>query len=475
VSRVAARPSDWLEATTGAPEIGVPLVPHEAPLDESSPLLTDLYELAMLHVYHEQGMDQIAVFELFMRKLPERRSFLLAAGLEQALVYLQHLRFTERELGWLAETGRFSAAFLDYLAEFRFTGDVHAMPEGTVFFANEPILRVTAPLPEAQLVESRLMNILHLQTLIASKAARFKLAAPEVPLVDFGLRRAHGAEAGLFAARASYLAGFAGTATVLAGMRYGIPIFGTMAHSFIQAHGSESLAFEHFARTRPHDVTLLIDTYDIETGARHAIETAQRLARDGIQVNAVRIDSGDLIRDSRRVREMLDQAGLHEVGVFLSGSLDDGRIKELVEAGAPVSGFGVGTSLDVSPDAPYLDCVYKLQEYAGEPRRKRSAGKSTWPGRKQVYRRFDAAGRMCGDTVCLESDPPRGRPLLVKVMEHGRRLSAPAGLEELRERAAESLAALPPGLRELDGGSPYPVEIAESVRALAAQVDRATR
>jgi len=457
------------------PEVGVPLHPHAAPLDESSPLLTDLYELAMLHVYHEQGMHDTAVFEMFMRRLPEQRGFLIAAGLEQALDYIEHLRFGRRELGWLAETKRFSDDFLDYLAHFRFTGEVHALPEGTAFFANEPMLRVTAPLPEAQLVESRLMNILHLQTVIASKAARFRLAARDAALVDFGLRRAHGAEAGLYAARAGYLAGFEGTATVLAGMRYGIPIFGTMAHSFVQAHASEAQAFERFARARPDDVTLLIDTYDTENGARYAVDVARRLRRDGIVVKAVRIDSGDLERDARRVRALLDAAGLTEIDVFLSGSLDEMRVKSLVESGVPVSGFGVGTNLDVSADAPFLDCVYKLQEYAGRPKRKRSAGKSTWPGRKQVFRRYRADGVMESDTVGLETDQLGGRPLIEKVMEGGRRIQPSPALTAVRERAARSLASLPRALRELDAGATLEVEISDSIRALAAQVDADTR
>lgn len=457
------------------PQIGVPLDPHAAPLDESSPLLTDLYELAMLDVYHQQGMHDTAVFEMFMRRLPAQRGFLVAAGLEQALDYIEHLRFGGRELDWLAETGRFSDDFLNYLAHFRFSGEVHALPEGTVFFANEPMLRVTAPLPEAQIVESRLMNILHLQTVIASKAARFRLAARNTALVDFGLRRAHGAEAGLYAARAGYLAGFEGTATVLAGMRYGIPIFGTMAHSFVQAHAGETEAFERFGHARPDDVTLLIDTYDTESGARHAIDAARRLAHDGISVKAVRIDSGDLDRDARRVRALLDAAGLDEVEVFLSGSLDEIRIKALIANGVPVGGFGVGTNLDVSADAPFLDCVYKLQEYAGQPKRKRSAGKSTWPGRKQVFRRYRADGRMESDTIGLESDRPAGRPLIEKVMEDGRRIQPSPALSVARARAAESLACLPHALRELDPGAAFEVEISESIRALAAQVDAASR
>jgi nicotinic acid phosphoribosyltransferase len=283
---------------------------------ENSALLTDLYQLTMLQTYHAKCMQETAVFELFARRLPPERGFLLAAGLEQVLAYLENLRFTPEELDWLAGCGRFDPRFVNFLAEFRFSGTVHALPEGTALFADEPILRITAPLPQAQLVESRLINLIHYQTLIASKAARCVLAAPGKLLVDFGMRRAHGAEAGLLAARAAYLAGFGGTATVLAGMRFGIPLFGTMAHSLVQAHDREEDAFEHFAATQPDNVVLLIDTYDTEAAARKLILLASRLQTRGITIKGVRIDSGDLAEHARRVRRILDDGGLRSGSPF---------------------------------------------------------------------------------------------------------------------------------------------------------------
>src|SRR5436305_5865222 len=362
----------------------------------TSVLLTDLYQLNMMQAYLDRGETKAAVFEFFVRKLPRDRGFLIAAGLEQVLGFLEQLRFTREELDWLGNTGRFGKNFLAHLAELRFTGDVHAMPEGTVFFANEPILRVTAPLPQAQLVETRVINLLQFQSMIAAKAARMVLAAPGKRLVDFGLRRAHGAEAGLMAARASYIAGFAGTATVLAGKLFGIPIFGTMAHSYVESYDDESLAFENFARARPENLTLLIDTYDTERAARRIVALAPKLKAAGIKISAVRIDSGDLVALANNVRRILDDAGLADVAIFVSGGLDEDRLAALIAAGAPISGFGIGTSLATSQDAPVLDCAYKLQEYAGLPRRKRSAGKQTWPGRKQVWRQFGTDGRMIG-------------------------------------------------------------------------------
>jgi nicotinate phosphoribosyltransferase len=360
---------------------------------------------------------------------------------------------------------------LDELARLRFTGDVHAMPEGTVFFADEPILRVTAPLPQAQLAETRLINILHFQSLIASKAARMLLAAPGKALVDFGLRRAHGGEAGLWAARASYIAGFAGTATVLAGQRYGIPIFGTMAHSFIQAYDDEALAFENFARSRPNDLTLLIDTYDTLAAARKVVALAPRLKADGITIRAVRIDSGDLIASSKGVRRIFDDAGLTAVNIFASGGLDEDSIAELLRAGAPINGFGVGASLTASSDVPVLDCAYKLQEYAGLARRKQSVGKVTWPGRKQVWRRYGADGRMAGDLISLESDKGAGKPLIQLVMQDGRRIAPSPSLGDVRARAARDLERLPEPLRRLEPGASYPVEVAQSLVRLGTEVD----
>ena len=438
-----------------------------------SPLLTDLYQLTMLNAYHAHGMRETAVFELFVRKLPPGRNFLMAAGLEQAVAFLEQLRFAPGELEWIERSGKFGRGFAAQLADMRFTGDVHAMPEGTIFFANEPILRVTAPISEAQLVESRLINLVHFETLVASKAARSVLAAPGKLLVDFGLRRAHGAEAGLLAARASYLAGFAGTATVMAAPEMGIPVFGTMAHSFVQAHDDEAAAFEHFADTYPRGTTLLIDTYDTELAARKVVTLAARLRARGMRVAGVRLDSGDLGALSRTVRRILDEGGLADVTIFASGNLDEYRLRELIASGSPIDGFGIGTSLVTSSDAPFLDAVYKLQEYAGKPRRKRSTGKATWPGRKQVYRHCGARGGLDHDVVTVESDHQPGEPLLVPVMKNGRRLHAAEGLDAARSRAAAQLASLPERLRSLEEcGNPYRVEIAPALRRLAAEVDR---
>lgn len=437
-----------------------------------SVLLTDLYQLTMLQTYHAEQMRETAVFELFVRRLPPERNFLIAAGLEQALDYLENLRFTAAELEWLANTGRFSSSFLAMLASFRFTGTVHALPEGTIFFANEPILRITAPLPEAQLVESRLINLIHFQTLIAAKAARCVLAAPDQLLVDFGMRRAHGAEAALLAARATWLAGFAGTATVLAGMRFGIPLFGTMAHSLIQAHDREEDAFQRFAAAQPGNVMLLLDTYDTEAAAHKLVALAPRLQAAGIQIKGARIDSGDLAEHARRVRRILDEGDLNHVTLFGSGDLDEYRLSALLDAGAPYNGFGIGTRLDASTDAPTLDMVYKLQEYAGRPRRKRSEGKATWPGRKQVYRRTTADGIFSGDVLGLEDAPQPGEPLLVQVMEDGQRLQVSEPLSIPRDRVRAQLAILPPALRELQPAPAYPVEVAPELRELAARLDQ---
>jgi nicotinate phosphoribosyltransferase len=436
-----------------------------------SPLLTDLYQFTMLQAYFAQGMNDIAVFEFFVRRLPRNRNFLMAAGLEQALQFLENLSFTGEELDWVRKSGRFSQDFPDQLAKLRFTGDVHAMPEGTLFFADEPILRVTAPIAQAQLVESRLINLLHFQTLVASKAARVVLTAPGKLLVDFGMRRAHGAEAALFAARASYIAGFDGTSNVLAGAEFGIPTFGTMAHSFIEAHDSEEHAFERFARTQPENVTLLIDTYDTEAAAHKVVQLAPRLKKAGITVKTVRIDSGDLALHAHNVRWILDAAGLKEIGIFSSGSLDEYALRNLLSQGAPIDGFGVGTSMVTSADAPYLDCAYKLQEYAERARRKRSEGKATWPGRKQAYRAYDTSGVMTGDVLTLETDPQPGEALIQPTMRNGKRVRAPETLEDIRRRAAEQLQRLPPHLRELEDAPPYPVTVAPALRELAVAVD----
>lgn len=437
-----------------------------------SPLLTDLYQLNMIQAYQEHGETQTAVFEFFVRKLPGSRSFLMAAGLEQALEFLENLQFSAADLDWLAGCGRFSRSLIDQLASFRFTGDVQAIPEGTIFFPNEPILRVTAPLPQAQLVETRLINILHFQSLIAAKAARHVLLAPGKLLVDFGLRRAHGAEAGLMAARASHIAGYAGTATMLAGQLYGIPIYGTMAHSFVQAFDDESAAFEAFAQSRPEGLILLIDTYDTEAATRKVVALAPRLKSKGITIRGVRLDSGDLVALSKSVRMILDAGGCKDVTIFASGGIDEAELAEFAHAGAPIDGFGIGTSLTTSFDVPALDCAYKLQEYAGLGRRKLSAGKATWPGRKQVWRRYGADGRMAGDTISLEGDAQEGEPLIEPVMKNGRRLRPLPALADARARAARDLDRLPETLRRLEVGAAYPVEIGQGLRTYTADVDR---
>jgi nicotinate phosphoribosyltransferase len=439
---------------------------------ETSPLLTDLYQINMIQAYLDHGDTQTAVFEFFVRTLPARRGFLLAAGLHQALDYLENLRFSAAEIAWLKNTGRFKKNLLDYLGEFRFSGDVHAMAEGTAFFANEPILRVTAPLPQAQFVESRLINILHFQSLIAAKAARMKLAAPDKLLVDFGLRRAHGAEAGLLAARASYLAGFAGTATVLAGEMFGIPLYGTMAHSFIEAFDDETAAFETFARARPDNLVLLLDTYDTDAAARKVVALAPRLKAAGIAIRGVRLDSGDLVALANSVRGILDRGGLADVTIFASGGLDEDSLAEFARKNAPIDGLGIGTSLTTSSDVPAVDCAYKLQEYAGVARRKRSAKKATWPGRKQVWRRYGADGRMEGDILALEGHDKPGEALLQLVMQGGRRLRPSPPLDDIRLRVKRELERLPEPLRRLEPGTTYPVEVADELVMLAAAVDR---
>lgn len=444
-------------------------------MTENSALLTDLYQLTMLQGYYEQGMEELAVFEFFVRKLPKNRGYLVAAGLEQVLIYLEQLRFSPAEIEWLAGTRRFKPAVLDRLATLRFTGDVHAMPEGTVFFPNEPILRITAPLPEAQLIESRLINLLHFQTLIASKAARSVLMAEDKLLVDFGMRRAHGSEAALLAARASYLAGFDGSATVAASMSFGVPIYGTMAHSFVQTHSQESRAFVHFAEANPDNVVLLIDTYDTERAAQKVVDLAPALQAHGIKIKGVRLDSGDLAAHAEKVRAILDSGGLQDTTIFVSGSIDEYKLADLIAQKAPIDGFGIGTHLDTSADAPYLDCAYKLQEYAGIARRKRSEGKATWPGRKQVYRHYNDNGVMSLDTVTVADASCSGQPLLQSVMHGGTVTALRPGLIEIRGYARDQLHGLPEALRKLSDTPDYPVVISAELQALANSVDEQTR
>jgi nicotinate phosphoribosyltransferase len=439
----------------------------------SSLLLTDLYQLTMLQSYWQHRMDKVAVFELFVRKLPPQRAFLVAAGLEQALDFIEQAQFGDDELAWIDGCGKFAPGFAGWLRGLRFTGDVWAMPEGTVFFPNEPVLRVVAPIAQAQWLETRLLNLIHFETVVASKAVRSVLAAKGRTLIDFGLRRAHGAEAGALAARAAYLAGFAGTATAYAGPRFGIPVFGTMAHSFVQAHDSEVQAFIDFAESFPDSAMLLIDTYDTIAAARRVAALAPRLARRDIRIRGVRLDSGDLDAQSREVRRILDAAGLRDCAIFASGNLDEHRVRALVDAGAPIASFGIGTSLTTSSDAPCLDAAYKLAEYDGIARRKRSSNKATWPGRKQVWRRTSGDRTFAGDSVRLADEKGVGTPLLDCVMREGRRVAPSPALARVRAYCHRQLEALPAELKTLAAPAPrYPVSISPAVRMLADAVDR---
>lgn len=428
----------------------------------------------MLQSYYEEGMEETAVFEFFVRRLPAHRNFLLFAGLEQVLEYIENLRFSQDELEWLEQSGRFDAGFVQRLEQFRFSGDVHAIAEGSVFFPDEPVLRVTAALPEAQLIESRLINILHYQTLVASKAARCRIVAPDKTLVDFGMRRAHGAEAALLAARANYIAGFDGTATIQAEQDFGIPLFGTMAHAYIQSHQSESQAFENYAHSHPDNVVLLIDTYDTRRGAEKVVRLAKSLNKEGITIKAVRLDSGDLLELSASVRRILDDGDCHDVSIFASGDLDEYAVAKIVDSGCPIDALGIGTRLNISRDAPSLDCVYKLQEYAGQARRKKSVGKTTWPGCKQVYRHRASNGNFDGDLVTLADDVRGdGEGLIAPVMRKGQRVKPAETIEHIRERSNEQLASLPEYLRVLDDSAmSYPVEMSQGLQDLAEQVDK---
>ncbi|HEX4803288.1 MAG TPA: nicotinate phosphoribosyltransferase [Myxococcaceae bacterium] len=435
--------------------------------DETAPLLTDLYELTMLRSYFEEGLEGRAVFSLFVRRLPEARNFLLACGLDDVLRYLERLSFPEAVLHQLKKLDRFPSDFLDRLSRLRFTGDVWAMPEGMPFFASEPLLEVCAPLPEAQLVETFLLNTIHLGSLIASKAARVALAAAGRQVVDFGLRRMQGADAGLKGARAMYVGGIDATSNVLAGCTYGIPLAGTMAHSFIQTHPDELSAFRAFVRLYPSTI-LLVDTFDTLQGVENIVRLAKELG-DRFQVHGIRLDSGDLLELSKTARARLDEAGLSNVEIFASGELDEHEIERLISHGAPIQGFGVGTAMGVSADAPSLDVAYKLVSYEGETRVKLSPGKEVLPGQKQVFR-IEDNGIASRDALACFGEALPGRPLLSLVMRAGRRLSPPEPLDRIRARARDEIALLPAALRQISRAEPpYPVEPSA---ALMAERDR---
>jgi nicotinate phosphoribosyltransferase len=411
-------------------------------------LCTDLYELTMAQSYLEHGKTGTAVFSLFVRKLPPNRNFLVSCGLETLLEALERFRFGDREIRYLKSLGRFKDFFLDFLREYEFRGNLYAIPEGRVVFQNEPLVQVEGPLPEVQILETLVINVIHFQTVIASKAVRSFLVAGGRTLVDFGFRRAHGLEAGIYAARACYIAGFAGTSNLEAGRRFGIPVFGTVAHSYIMVFDSEEEAFRAFAESFPKNAVFLIDTYDTLEAARKTVDLAKR----GVPVVGVRIDSGDVETLSREVRRILDDAGLKDVKIIVSGGVDEYAIEGWVSKGCPIDAFGVGTRFITSDDAPHLDMAYKLVEYGGRPKVKTSPGKATFPYRRQVCR-FYSGETMDHDEVVVFGKETGGESLVRQVVRGGTLTEKLPTLDQIRDTLQEDLRRLPEGLKRLERGT----------------------
>ncbi len=434
-------------------------------------LLTDFYELTMAQSYFAEGMDGEATFSLYVREYPPDRGYMVAAGVDDALDCLAALSFNDASVAYLRDTGVFTGDFLDHLREFRFTGSVRAMPEGSLFFADEPILEVTAPVIVAQLAETIVINQVQYQSLLATKSARCVDAAHGRPLADFAARRTHGSEASLRMARASYIAGFGATSNVLAARRYGIPPTGTMAHSYITSFDDEAEAFRAYARRFPDRSILLLDTYDTLNAAHIAADVAKEMETDGRRLTGVRLDSGDFDDLSRKVRGILDNAGLDYVRIVASGGLDEYELERLIEGGAPIDMFGVGTRVGVSADAPYCDMVYKMVCYDGRPVMKLSTGKSSLPGGKQIFRQYDGDGSMTGDVIALEDESlESGEPLLQLAMQNGRRTIAASPIDAARQRVADGLDALPDEYKRLRAPSRYPVSVSPAVRRLETQI-----
>lgn len=430
-------------------------------------LLTDLYELTMAASYFENKMAEPATFSLFIRKFPPDRAYFVAAGLQDVLDYVAHFHFSETDLAYLDSTGTFSDDFLHHLKKMRFTGTIRALAEGEIFFRDEPILEVTAPIIEAQILETLIINTINLQSMIATKAARCVHAASGRGLIDFSLRRTHGMDAGLKVARSSYIAGFDATSNVLAGKLYGIPISGTMAHSYISAFGDEGSAFRAFARSFPQKTVLLIDTYDTLAGAQKAALIGQEMAKGGGRLLGVRLDSGDMTPLSQEVRRILDDAGLKETRIFASSSFDEYKIAKLIREGGRIDAFGVGTKMGVSADAPYFDIVYKLVQYGDRPIMKRSTGKVNLAGRKQVFRRTDSEGRFVEDVIGTQDETLEGAtPLLMPVLEAGKVLKAPPTLEGIRQYFNTRFQALDEAYKALEGAPSYPVKLSPRLSAI---------
>ncbi|TRZ94916.1 nicotinate phosphoribosyltransferase [bacterium] len=434
-------------------------------------LLVDLYELTMAQAYFYYKKDNLATFDLFVREMPCNRSYLVAAGLEDALDYIINLRFKHEDLRCLRKINVFSEDFLDYLKNFRFRGEIWAMPEGTIFFANEPVIRVTGPIIEAQIIESFLLNTISLQTMIASKASRVVAAARGREVYDFSLRRTHGADAGLKVGRAAYLAGFSGTSNVLAGESYHIPVVGTMAHSYVMSFRYEIDSFLAYSNLFPRKTILLVDTYDPKKGIQNAITIGLYLKEQGYRLQGIRLDGGGILALSKLARRMFDRAGLGYVKIFASGNLDEFRIKDLLSRGAKIDSFGVGTNMGTSSDAPSLDVVYKISEVSDKknnflPTMKFSPGKITYPGRKQVFRVFDKNKRFVKDIIGLDHEDMRGKALLKRVLDKGKITYKSENLDRARERLQDNLRQLPRSLREVYTRHKYTVEISAGLKKL---------
>jgi nicotinate phosphoribosyltransferase len=436
-------------------------------------LLTDLYQLTMAQTYFQSRRLESATFSLFVRAYPRNRGYFVAAGLSDVLEFLQDFAFDQPAIDYLHAKGLFKDEFLDFLKTVRFTGDVWAIPEGRLFFKDEPILEVTAPVLEAQVVETFIINQINLQSLIATKAARCVYAARGRAVVDFSLRRTHGIDAGMKVARASYLAGFAGTSNVLAGERYGIPIVGTMAHSFVSSFEKEIDAFRAFVASFPNNSTLLIDTYDTLAGARKALEIAKEMAAKGQRLQGVRIDSGDLARLAVEVRCIFDAAGFTDVKIVGSGGLDENDLEQFSNSNVPYDSFGVGTKMGVSADAPWLDIAYKLVEYKNRPVLKLSTGKASWPGRKQLFRVREGNGQLGKDVVGSRDEQiPGAEPLLKKMMENGKPTAVSSSLEDLRSAFREEFGRLPDSIKAIVRPAEYPVEFTPALKALRQEIER---
>ncbi len=434
-------------------------------------LLTDLYELTMAQSYFSEGIAGEATFSMYVREYPPDRGYLVAAGVDDAVDCLEALSFDTDSIEYLRSTGIFTADFLDYLRGFRFTGSVRAMPDGTLFFAHEPVLEVTGPIIAAQLAETIVMNQVQYQTLLATKSARCVDAAQGRPIADFAARRTHGAEASLKMARTSYIAGFGATSNVLAARRYGIPPTGTMAHSYITTFDTEIDAFRAYSLMFPDRSILLLDTYDTINAAQAAVEVAHEMESDGHRLTGVRLDSGDFDALSRQVRRILDDAGLDYVRIVASGGLDEYAIDRLVAGGAPIDMFGVGTRVGVSADAPSCEIVYKMVSYDGRPVMKLSEGKETLPAAKQVFRQHDPKGMMSADVIGLSTETPLSEePLLALAMQDGHRIIPPSTIADARQRVTDGLSRLPRAHRRLRQPDHFPVSISEELSLLDSQI-----